>query len=86
MDRDVEIAMSELYKIKTKNRARQCSDINKFYSFQQVLELVPVSSSTLYLMIKNGEFPKQIKLGKRAAVWSKEVVNSWIQAKLNHEG
>lgn len=84
MDRDVIVANEELRKLgkPKRNRARQAKESSPFYSIQQVLELVPISKSSLYLMVKNGEFPAQKKLGKRAAVWSKEEVHNWIQSKL----
>jgi len=87
IDRDVVTANQELAKInrvyrKKKNKNRQTTDLSPFYSIEQVLELVPISKSNLYLMIKNDEFPSQIKLGKRTAVWSKEVIHSWIDSKL----
>lgn len=90
MDRDVKIAYDELNKVASKrmkrqktNAARQASSNSPFYSLEQVLELVPVSRSTLYLMMSDDEFPHQIKLGKRSAAWSKKEVNAWIDVKLN---
>lgn len=89
MDEDVKIANEELGKIarrkkkpKPANETRRSSAISPFMSMQQVLEVVPISRSTLYLMISNDEFPKQIKLGKRTAVWSKSDVQKWIDDKL----
>ena len=86
IDRDVITANNELAKIKvkraTENGPRQCGDKSPFYSLQQVLEIVPVSKSGIYYMINNGDFPAQIKLGKRSIVWSKEAVNLWVKDKL----
>ena len=86
MDKDVIIANNELAKIKVKravkNGPRQCGDKSPFYSLQQVLEIVPVSKTCIYNMIKDGEFPSQTKLGKRSTVWSKESVNLWLKDKL----
>lgn len=92
MDREVAVAMDELQKInqrfgrrKSPNAPRQASEKSPFLSNQQVLEIVPVSKSTLYLMIADNEFPAPIKLGKRSAVWSKKAVNEWIAEKLGNE-
>lgn len=86
MDKDVITANDELSKIKVKRAAkngpRQCGDKSPFYSLQQVLEIVPVSRSGLYYMINGGEFPAQIKLGKRSVAWSKDAVNLWLKDKL----
>lgn len=35
----------------------------------QVLEIIPVSKSTWWLMIRSGEAPKPIKLSKRCSAW-----------------
>jgi predicted DNA-binding transcriptional regulator AlpA len=35
----------------------------------QVLELVPVSKSTLWNMVKEGRFPKPVKLSERCTCW-----------------
>lgn len=37
-----------------------------------------LSRSTIYLRIKHGEFPKQIKLGSRAVGWLEEEIDAWI--------
>ena len=88
MDPDVVKAMTELNKIdRPKNRdrlARMGLPETPFYIKEQVLSLVPISNSNLYLMMENGEFPKQIKLGKRAVVWSRKEVNDWIRDKLHN--
>jgi len=90
MDAEVAIAMDELQKInrrygrksKSPNAARQASDKSPFLSKQQVLEIVPISKSTLYLMIADNEFPAPIKLGKRSSAWSKKAVHDWVAQKL----
>ncbi len=63
--------------------ARVADKSSPFLGLRQVMELVPVSRSSIYLMIKNGEFPKQKQLGKRAIAWSKKEVMDWIQEKLS---
>ena len=49
----------------------------------QAAELTGMSRSTLYVMIKSGEFPRPVKLGKRRAAWTKEIVLDWIEKKIN---
>jgi len=46
-----------------------------------VKELTTFSSSTIYRLISEGEFPKQIKLSERSSAWSLEEVYSWIEEK-----
>lgn len=61
---------------------RNCGPDSPFYSFQQVMDIIPLGRTTIYQMISKGEFPAQVKLGQRAAVWSKQSINDWIASKL----
>lgn len=45
---------------------------------KQVLEIVPISKSTLYQWIKDGKFPAPIKLSERCSVWMSESVQKFI--------
>lgn len=35
----------------------------------QVLQLIPVSASTLWLWVREGKFPQPLRLGGRVTVW-----------------
>jgi predicted DNA-binding transcriptional regulator AlpA len=43
-----------------------------------VLSLVPVPRSTLYLLMQRNDFPKSIKVGKRV-FWDDAEVAAWVQ-------
>lgn len=47
--------------------------------FPVVSELTGLPRSTLYLYMKNGQFPKPVKLGVRSVGWIKEEVDEWLQ-------
>ena len=47
----------------------------------EVKELTTFSSATIYRLISEGEFPKQIKLAERSSAWSLEEVYNWIDQK-----
>jgi len=64
------------------NKGRVAGAKSAFYTRDQVLEIVPVGRSTLYIMMKAGEFPKPKQLGERSVAWSKTEVDSWIADKL----
>ena len=49
-----------------------------FLRLPEILKLIPISKSMLSELIKKGEFPKQIKLGTKTAVWKTEDVYSYI--------
>lgn len=85
MDKDVGIAMKELAKnraVKSSKRPRIASEKSPFISKEQVLELIPIGKSMMYVMIASGEFPKPKKLGSRAVAWSRAEVNAWIAEKI----
>ena len=46
-----------------------------------VKELTTFSSATIYRLISEGKFPKQIKLAERSSAWSIEEIYNWIDQK-----
>lgn len=44
----------------------------------EVLEKVGLKKSAVYKLIKEGDFPKQVKLGKHASGWIEADVQAWI--------
>jgi len=53
---------------------------------KEVIEVTGVSKSTIYRWMSEGEFPKQIPLGKRSSAWVKEEVVSWINQRMALRG
>ena len=45
----------------------------------QVISLVGLKRSWIYQMIKEGKFPRPIKIGTRTSVWTLSSVAAWIQ-------
>jgi prophage regulatory protein len=45
-----------------------------------VLEKVAMSRTELWRHVKEGNFPKPIKLGARTTVWTEASVDAWIHA------
>ncbi|MFZ4699172.1 MAG: helix-turn-helix transcriptional regulator [Candidatus Methylumidiphilus sp.] len=43
--------------------------------------IVPVCRSSIWYMVKNGQFPKPVKLGPRTTAWRVEDVRDWIESK-----
>lgn len=43
-----------------------------------VLSLVPVPRSTLYLLMSRDDFPKPIKAGRRV-LWDIKEIESWVE-------
>ena len=47
----------------------------------EVLRQTGLSRSTIYEMISRGDFPRQIKLGRRAVGWAADEVIEWNNEK-----
>ena len=47
-----------------------------------VIELTTLSQSTIYALAKQGEFPKQKRIGSNRVVWLRSEVVAWLEEKL----
>ena len=43
--------------------------------------LTGLSRAGIYAAMSRGEFPRPIKIGKRAVAWPKSVIDDWIEAR-----
>jgi prophage regulatory protein len=55
---------------------------NTLLRLRQVQEIVPYSSSSIYHMVANGDFPAPIKLGPRASAWVESEIHSWVDSRI----
>lgn len=46
---------------------------------KQVLQLLPVGKTKLYQMVKDGEFPRPIKMSANTTVWRNADVLAWLE-------
>jgi prophage regulatory protein len=53
-----------------------------FLTQKQVLELIPISKSTLWRRVQDGSIPQLFKLG-RQVLWHKEMVQDAFNAKIH---
>jgi len=49
----------------------------------EVKMLTALSKAHIYLLISKGEFPKQHKLGKRAAAWLFSDIQEWMESRIS---
>ncbi|MBL8500470.1 MULTISPECIES: helix-turn-helix transcriptional regulator [Nitrosomonas] len=58
-------------------------DINPagFSREKVILQLIPLSHSTLWNHVKNGKFPKPVKLSENVTAWRNQDVIAWITEK-----
>jgi prophage regulatory protein len=54
---------------------------DKIYRITEVAKMVGLSSSTIYKLIKQGDFPKQIQLTERSVGWDGSDLKNWIDSK-----
>ena len=50
-----------------------------FMRLPAVMNRTGLARSTIYAMIKQGTFPRQIKLSLKCAVWTESDIAAWIQ-------
>lgn len=56
---------------------------DRFLRIGEVARVIALSRSQIYLLISKGEFPKQYKLGERAAGWLESEISDWMDSKLS---
>jgi prophage regulatory protein len=54
-------------------------DFIELFKLHEVQQITKLSKSSIYSAIKNGLFPKPIKIGKRAVAWKLLDIHNWIQ-------
>lgn len=48
---------------------------------KQLLEMIPLSTRTIYNLEQRGEFPRRIALTSRNVAWDLSEVEEWIEAR-----
>lgn len=51
----------------------------------EVMNLVGLKKTTIYMKIREGSFPKPIKLGARATGWEENVIQEWINQQIQSQ-
>jgi prophage regulatory protein len=54
------------------------SPSKQFLRLPGVRAVVPLSRSEIYRRMRAGQFPKQIKLGPRTAVWDADEIQKYV--------
>ena len=55
--------------------------IKKMYLLPEVMDMTGLSRSSIYIRVSTDEFPKPVKIGRRAIGWPEESIIAW-QAKM----
>ncbi len=44
----------------------------------QLIKLIPVSRASIWRKVKDGTFPKPVKLGDRITAWDMKDIEAWL--------
>ena len=47
----------------------------------EVLEMVNISKSVLYEMMGRGEFPRPVRISRRAVGWPQQDIHDWLDSR-----
>lgn len=53
-----------------------------FISFDEVQDIIPLSKSRLYELMRKGKFPRPVKIGEHRAVWIQHEVIAYRAARI----
>lgn len=53
-----------------------------FIKLEMVKSRTGLSKSSIYLMMKEGRFPQNIGIGKRAVAWVEYEIQQWIDSRI----
>jgi len=57
---------------------------NKIIKLEIVKEMTTFSESTIYRLISQGKFPKQVKLAERSCGWVENEILEYIDSRINN--
>lgn len=63
----------------TQNKNEKKVFIGGFMRLDEVLELIPISKSAWWLGIKNGKYPKSVRIGTRTTAWARSDIANLMQ-------
>ena len=49
---------------------------------REVLRITGLGRSSLYAKVARGDFPRPVKIGKRASGWLSSEVSDWLQSRI----
>ena len=52
--------------------------LQKIYRLSEIINITGLGRSSIYLAVSKGEFPKPIRLGKRAIGRSEDSIKKWL--------
>lgn len=65
--------------INSASESERFADDIEFIRLREVKRIIGLSTTTIYVMAKEGTFPKQIRLGGNSVAWIKSEVLAWAR-------
>ncbi|BBT40938.1 helix-turn-helix transcriptional regulator [Pseudomonas putida] len=56
----------------------QLDGIDRLLRLPDVLRITGMGRNTVYTRIKEGTFPKQVKIGPKSVAWRQSDINQWM--------
>jgi prophage regulatory protein len=66
-----------------RKQAGQPSSAGRFLRINDVVATVGLSRATIYRLIANEKFPKQVRLTPQCIGWWQAAVDEWVRARLS---
>ena len=57
------------------------SEFDRLVRIKELKKLVGLSNATIYRLIRNGTFPKQVRLSDKCVAWRLSAIEAWIREK-----
>jgi len=58
----------------------QAIGTERLLRIKQVMQVVPLGRSTIWLKVKQGKFPQPVKLSERCTAWKESEIMSWMDS------
>lgn len=55
--------------------------LDRYIRIKELAAMLGIGKSTIYRLISENKFPKQIKLTERTSVWRMSTINEWVVSK-----
>lgn len=49
----------------------------------EVVSITGISKSTIYELMRKGQFPRHVKINRRMTAWTESAVLQWVQDRIN---
>lgn len=56
------------------------NNIDRLLRIEEVVHIIGISRNTVYRRIKEGTFPKQVRIGPNSVAWRQSDISVWMSA------